>query len=901
KNSKNLWEHPFKRTTAKYSIYPTRLGDTLFYSPSRSLHAVDAYTGEVLWRTPQNMLGWRDMLPSRIRAYEKGVDLEGSLVRPSASQGVVVTSLQIPLTFEDQDDYGDLQIIRIIPERRLFAFDAETGARLWDTLPPPFWDGEAGSFADRMTIVGSPIIARTRVLVPTARLRGRVEFHIGCFDLHSGELLWDAPLLTGQRPLNMFGRLVKEYVAPPVRVVGDKVVVATQLGTVACLDLFTGETLWQTLYEQIPIRPGTYYEDGRLASVWRNAPPVVADGVVVVAPYDGYDLIGIDLRTGIGLWNLSNAELNKRVGGDPRRRVVNVLLDADQRRVYLAGLKVVAFEAPGGLRHEAPLNRAWVFPARGTTSGTFLSGQPRPVISNERVYVPASGELHVLDRRDGRRVASVRWDRSGNLLLGEGMLFTLTSFTLNGFFEWETMVRRARARLAADPESPRAINTLALLLYKRGLSAMADGDYREATRWLANARGELEGLVDHATHADASLRQSLHGILRAEGRNLRLGADARGALRMLRRARELAPTREHLRDTLLEEQEILRTRDPDGWLEIMAELEQQFGEMSLEVLVERSRTDARGWTGHLIPRAASLAGEDPSEQDAALPLGLWVLIERSQFWPARHRQNDAQRQYTDLHQILNEYGDTPLFEGGDAFDWAAARIGERLAGGDRRGYQEFEARAQELLDRAQSERDLELLETVPRLYPHSHAADASDDARIALSLLEGDAQRVAEIVLGKALPDYWHPRRATQPEVRHLLSLARALGQRGNLEYRAGLSASLARYHPDLWPDDAEGQPAVRLAELARSWAVASPEPAPTPTFDATIVTAGSVTSTRPFRPVGVIPPGPGQTGRVLMLCDDSRLYVYSTQSGSDTSWSYSFDNPSDTHRGDPL
>ena len=125
-----------------------------------------------------------------------------------------------------------------------------------------------------MTIVGSPTIARTRILVPAARLRGRVEFHIGCFDLHTGELLWNAPLITGQCPLNMFGRMVKEYTAPPVRVVGDKVVVATELGTVACLDLFTGETLWQTLYSQIPIVPGSYALDGYLKSVWQHAPPV---------------------------------------------------------------------------------------------------------------------------------------------------------------------------------------------------------------------------------------------------------------------------------------------------------------------------------------------------------------------------------------------------------------------------------------------------------------------------------------------------------------------------------------------------------------------------------------------------------------------------------------------------
>jgi len=318
-------------------------------------------------------------------------------------------------------------------------------------------------------------------------------------------------------------------------------------------------------------------------------------------------------------------------------------------------------------------------------------------------------------------------------------------------------------------------------------------------------------------------------------------------------------------------------------------------------LVELSQEDARGWSGHLVPRVASLSGEERSKADETLPLGLWILIERSQFWPGRARQGDAERQYTDLHQILNEYRATPLFDvENTAFDWGAERIGERLADGDRQGYESFEERAQELLSHAQSKRDLELLETVPLLYPHSRAADASNDARIELSLLEGDAQRVAEIVLGGGLPDFWHPAQATERDVRHLLSLATALGQNGNLEYRAGLSASLARYHPDMRPE-VEGSPGVRLAELARSWALTPAAAAPPHTFDAKITADKSVISTRPFEPVGIIPPGPGQTGQVLMLCDSSDLYVYSTSSGSDTSWKYIFDNPRNARRGDPL
>ena len=49
----------------------------------------------------------------------------------------------------------------------------------------------------------------------------------------------------------MFGRPPHEFSAPPLVVEGGRVFAQTQLGTVACMDLFSGDVLWQTRYEQI--------------------------------------------------------------------------------------------------------------------------------------------------------------------------------------------------------------------------------------------------------------------------------------------------------------------------------------------------------------------------------------------------------------------------------------------------------------------------------------------------------------------------------------------------------------------------------------------------------------------------------------------------------------------------
>jgi len=100
------------------------------------------------------------------------------------------------------------------------------------------------------------VIRGPRVLVPMYRLRGRVEYHVACFELATGALSWSANLISGQRELNMFGRHVQEFSGPPLVVAGDRVIALTQLGTIAALDLYTGDVLWETLYNQLAL-PGT--------------------------------------------------------------------------------------------------------------------------------------------------------------------------------------------------------------------------------------------------------------------------------------------------------------------------------------------------------------------------------------------------------------------------------------------------------------------------------------------------------------------------------------------------------------------------------------------------------------------------------------------------------------------
>ena len=895
--------HPFKNNSnGKYSLYPVRLDDALYYSTSRSVHALDTFTGEELWSAPKDGLGWENLKTTVATAFAEALALRDSLITPAASRGVVVAPLQIPRVFEDKNTYGDLEIIRIVPERRLFAFDAASGKALWNHSPPPLWDGESGSFPHRMSVVGPPTSSGSRLLVPAAMLRGRIELHLACYDLHSGELLWNTPLVTGQRPNNMFGRLLQEFVAPPPVVHGDQVLMQTQLGAMCSVDLFTGQVQWKSLYQQIPFTPGTYYRQGELESLWRNMPPIVEGNTVLATPFDSPHLLGFDLVSGTVLWEASHGELNAQAGIAIRSGVLDALVGAQGDRVYLAGSKVAAFQAPRGLDRQAPLHRVWLFPPINRLSRY----SPLPVMTRERMYVPGLQDIDCLDLASGRLLESIpSASRPGNLLVGPGMLFNLSTYTLTAHFEWDHLLGKARQRAQAAPEDRSGRHAFARLLLSRGQAAKFDQDFQTAAHFLDEARGELLALVENESSPVAGIYSaSLYEVLMAQARTQRLAANPLRALRFLREARPLAADRRGQRMALLEEQAILRSRDQDEWLNVLSILEREHGSERIDVVAPGGQAGAAEWNGRLIVVESSLAAEDAQPMPLTIPVGLWVAVERSQLLGSK----GARQEFDDLHHILSHYAGAQLPSGG-AWAWAADRIGQRLKAGANPGepapeYSPFEERAQVLLEKALVDRDPTGLEQIARLFPHSKAARRASNERIGLVRAEGNMTELADIIL-TPLSSNWSPQKATGLELSYLLQLAQALGENGNIELGAAWMSSLARRHPNL-SLDLTGEGPRSLSEWAADsrWHAPDREPSPvlSATFDSSVeaIDKPSYKSMQTLRPLGQVPVSLAARAKqdepraetVNLYCDGSRLYAISTDSAPQTHWRHYFDRP---------
>lgn len=776
--------HPFDRTSS-HNLFPVRAADTVLFTNSLQLFAVDAYSGALRWAGPRPR-GWSRLTERETRDFFKGVAVRDALIAPAASEHVAVAALQVPVTDITNETFRNIAITTIIPDRRLYAYDLETGAELWNHHPPLGWDGESGGFTERMSAAGPPVVHGSRVLVPMHRMYGRIEFYVACVDLSTGELQWSTQLVSGQRELNMFARAETEFSAPPVRVEGDSVLVLTQLGAVASLDLFSGAIRWEALYDRIPTPERNNFSASRLNNKWRNAPPVVSDGVVVAAPFDCRDLIALDLETGREVWSVGHLRIQHLAGG--RGADVDVLLGADERRVFLGGWPVLALQAPGGLGREAPYQLAWRFPAGDLDDDE--SSDARAILLADRMVVPWRSERVEVELATGRRRSKpVPWQsgRSGNLLAEDGSLYTLDSRFLDGYFEWDTLLTRARREYEADPGAPAPTLYLARLYAQRGRAEADRGESEEARDWLSEAVTLLEPLSQAEAPSEDVLTE-LHHVLRAQARVHADLADGRRALAELRRARDLAPDVSELRDTLLEEYALLPGEDTEERLEVLAILEERCAPRAIVTHLIEDATREGGWRFAPIERGEP---RDFGTTDVEVPL--WTALERREL---AARRGDFTEELTLLHRLLEEYPERQLAAGSLGEELRDA-IGRRIAELGPEVYAPFERQARELYDEALATENDELLALVGEYYPHSRAARDATDTLLTWAAEQGDVEAVARHALAE-LPARWAPERGDERELGLLAQLGAALDAAGNRSAARAIFSTLGAVAPEL-------------------------------------------------------------------------------------------------------
>ncbi len=787
---------PFSRGDT-YSLYGCTANDLVFVSDTLRVWAFDGWSGERRWVSAE-FPEWRgvdrgQVYPSGERPLRRDdffaqVDRSQILVRPATSGGVVVAAIQTPFSLVGNSNYEQFSITKVTPERRLVGYDAQSGAVLWDHMPPPLWDGESGPFEVRMSAGAAPVVVGSRVIVGAHRMRGRVDFHVACYDLHDGRLLWSTPLVSGQVELNMFGRAQREYTAAPVAVDGERVFVSTQLGAVAALDLFSGDILWEALYEQTPIPRAEHFRTEMRRLYFGTAAPAVASGAVLVAPSDGRDLLAFDSATGARLWRRPH---------DFFGRVPNVvtLLEARADTLWLSTDRILVSRASRGLASSVGLTSV-------ESSLELFDTQPRPraQLNATQVVVPAGERRVALDRErlTEDRSASAEWadgQFAGNALLADGVAYFVSDSRISAAVDWRVVSERFARQCAESPNDPRPHMGWAAILARRGAAELGTGANESAARLLQDAAQRLERWVDTEDPAlRAQARERYVRVALSCADALARSASLRPAVEWVERAAALAVGVDALASALVRKAELEQAlkRYPER-AQTLAKLAESCGAAYMP-------TD---W----FERDDSLRfqGLDPRQRVESLTVGAYVAIEQAL---DAQREANVAREYELLHTILARFGDlrlppasTPTREVASVS--ASARIGALLAAGERAAYEPYERAAAEWLERARAEESFDSLERLATLYPHSRAAALAERSRREAALARADLNAVVQLCV-RATPDDWDIAKATDDQLHAQWVLRAALSEAGNHELAAALLERLERDH------------AARVSPLAR-------------------------------------------------------------------------------------
>ncbi len=773
-----------------FNLIPVIDGDNVYVSNSLELLSVDGATGAIRWQTPRPN-GWAGLQRGEVDDLVEAVDLDSGLIAPAVGSGVVVAALQIPVKTQDAQSFQGMTIMLPIPQRRLFAFDQETGEPLWDHAPPSDWDGyNLDTFPREMAVTGSPVIVEGRVLVPCSRMEGRVKLHVACYDLTTGKLQWQSQVLTGQRELNMFNRHEREYSAPPVTVHGDTVVLVTHLGTVAALDLGSGRIRWQALYDQIPLPGTTGFLTAQRPREWRNSPAVVASGTVLATPLDSEDLLGIDLVTGRVRWAYPQDHLRPST---TLRCKIDTLLGATGDSLFFGGPWLASWTRPGGMDSARHLEQGRL--EADLTEGarrSFSAGEgPRPLLQDDLVFIAGRAGLQVFDAITGERLPEreFTWTRGyqGNPAIGEGMFVTLNSRSLVGWLDMRVLEERARERFEMDPTSVLAALELVDRLSQRASDEMSRG----------NAFGSLELyeevealLSSEIFEGDARTVRARVKNLREFARNHELLGDLNQGRSLLVAALELTQVLADRRGVLFDLERLSRTGDRAAWREILETIEVELAGQSL---FESDLNQDPRWIEFL--RGTALEGSGSLEVHP-VPSALWVRVSSA----LEHTSADEwESALLDWHEALGSFGDTVLGPSSRARDLIEPRMADLLVRGGPSLYSTLSTRAEARLAEALESGDVAALRRLPLDFPFAPAAQSAFSELLDQAFATGDLDGVASSLRGLrrgGLEGETEGRRSLE-EVDGLTALALTAGNNGNTQLELALIQNLASSHPD--------------------------------------------------------------------------------------------------------
>ena len=891
-------------------LRPTALGRRVWINTGLRVMNFLATSGQLLWDSGEPD-GWEALSSWKRRELFRGVALPDLTNQVATDGRIAIAALQLPFTENKNDNIDGLTITVSLPERRLFAYDAMTGAPLWDHAPSVAGRlGGALDFPERARIAGPPVIRGGLVVVPSYELVGRINLYVTAYELYTGALVWNRLIVSGQTRVNLFGEHEAEFNSAPLTIEDGRVLVCSNLGVVSALDLATGHPLWTDEYRRYELPRTNGYYTPSAQRRWHNGPPLVSGERFVIAPIDSPDLLFGAVDRGVSATLMGNdledlAEDGSNFGDVDLDHPVRL----EGELLWIGGDALCAFNLdwqPGDV--EAQLHLGPIATPGPNDAYNSPSPRARVLDAGGRFYIPTEFRLLAVDPADGAiadlgPLDSDFW-QPGNLALSGGRILVLTDEFLYGWVNWDAVIAEGLARLAEDLADPER----ATLSVDLGRAHLARWEARGTTPSdLDAARDRLMGRrVDdwvEAGHIGAlELRDLRFGLLGAEAEVAMLRSEPRRANQRLAEALAFAPTtraRIGVRFRQLEalgapgaEEATWRTQARADVLDaLLADHPREVvePELAAELGVPYELDDL---LARFHPRMTELESALGPNVLTQVPLGFLALVARAEATEATAtRTSDWKRALEAWHRALWDYGDLPAPAGAPAGpelrDWLIERMAITVGTPTgRAGYASFEEAAEERIASAEARPEgerVQALAAVASRYPHSGAAQRVNRQMIDL-LVEGLASAPDRDAFAQ-LAELALPLMDGGPEASHArLALARAAAAVGNIELAALLAERLGELDP-------------RLAALFEPLDLAWPDAAARRSFHGPARTGHGNFSVRlgTFEPIGPFPVAPAgeRAATELLLAGSSggELLAFEAGGRGDLAWTLPLGN----------
>ncbi|XZE44747.1 PQQ-binding-like beta-propeller repeat protein [Pirellulaceae bacterium SH467] len=315
--------------------------------------------------------------------------------------------------------------------------------------------------------LGPPLPYRGELLI-----LGELNGEVALFSLapDSGKVLWRQPLVVNNGAVIANDTMRRSIGATP-SADGNLIVCPTLSGHLVAFDLHTRSLQWGLAYRSkvstAGAMTGTFggmelgvFEPFDSRSV--DLAPLIAEGVALYAPPDGFGVYAIELQTGERRWHALDSQ-------DRKIRYVGCV--AEQTAIIVCQNAVYGLDLQTGEPKWEPI---------GLPEGAQVVG--RGLRNGSRFYIPTSAQtIEGLDIVTGKWVSSTRLEQMpGNLVNVNNKLLSLTPTELDCYSIQDLLREEVKQELAQASISLDS-------LMKRGELALADGRVEEAMDLLEKA------------------------------------------------------------------------------------------------------------------------------------------------------------------------------------------------------------------------------------------------------------------------------------------------------------------------------------------------------------------------------------------------------------------------------